>query len=136
MQQLTVWLFFLLYCHRFSMFNHSCDYNCVAIHNGTSMSVRATRDILANKEVKLRILKKSSTQIFKNQEYFIFLFTLLNGILFTLFLFQCFVCYVDVLKPTASRNAILRKVFQFMCKCHTCRDTKRVRSDIYKLVYA
>ncbi|XP_071802514.1 histone-lysine N-methyltransferase SMYD3-like [Asterias amurensis] len=72
---------------KFSMFNHSCDYNCVAIHNGTSMSVRATRDILANKE--------------------------------------CFVCYVDVLKPTASRNAILRNVFQFMCKCHTCRDTKR-----------
>ncbi|XP_022085212.1 histone-lysine N-methyltransferase SMYD3-like [Acanthaster planci] len=69
------------------MFNHSCDFNCVAIHTGTAVNVRTTRDIPANKE--------------------------------------CFVSYVDVLKPTATRNNILRNVFQFMCKCPLCRDTSR-----------
>ncbi|XP_038063936.1 histone-lysine N-methyltransferase SMYD3-like isoform X2 [Patiria miniata] len=72
---------------KFSMFNHSCDYNCIAIHTGTTVNVRTTRDIPANKE--------------------------------------CFLSYVDVLKPTATRNNILRNVFQFSCKCPTCRDANR-----------
>lgn len=85
-----------------SILDHSCEPNAVATFEGTTINIRAVKEI-----VDLN-WSKVSEKNFTHR----YIFEITN--------FQVFISYIDVLNTTKDRMEDLKRAYYFTCQCQKC----------------
>ncbi|CAG2066497.1 unnamed protein product, partial [Timema podura] len=84
-----------------SIIDHSCDPNAVAVFQGTTIFIRALRDIPALDWDKVTLGYHSKTM-------------------------EIFISYIDLLNFPQERRKELQQTYYFLCECRRCNDVEEL----------